>query len=152
MKLNQRNNRVATPFGDFQFDVDNLFDQVFGSRYNKEHGATSERWIPRVSVTESEQGYEMLVELPGVDPESVNLEMHDNRLEVSGEKALPELEEGVKAIRQERAAGKFSRSFEFGQQVDADKIEATYDHGLLRINLPKSETVLPRRIEVKVAK
>ncbi len=150
MKLNQRNNRVATPFGDFQFDVDNLFDQVFGSRYS--NGATPERWIPRVSVTESEQGYEMLVELPGVDPESVNLEMHDNRLEVSGEKVLPELEEGVKAIRQERVAGKFSRSFEFGQQVDADKIEATYDHGLLRINLPKSETVLPRKIEVKVAK
>ena len=149
MKLNSTCNRVATPFGDIQFDVDNLFDHVFGSR-SAPGNKPAKAWTPRVGVTESDTTYEMIMELPGVDPSTVNLELQDNQLEISGEKSRDELPEGVTAIRDERFAGSFKRVFEFSQLVDMDQIEATFDNGLLNIRLPKSEAVLPRKIQVKV--
>lgn len=151
MKLNNTNNRVATPFGDFQIDVDHLFDHVFGGRSANGETKSPVAWSPRVSVTESDTDYAMMVELPGVDPADVSIEMKDNRLEISGVKARGELPEGMTSIRDERPAGEFKRSFEFTQQVDADKISAEFKNGVLSIELPKSQTVLPRKIEIKVA-
>jgi len=146
MKLNQKN-RVTTPFGDFQIDVENLVDQFFrdGSKCSSE-----KCWTPQISVSESDTGYEMTVELPGVDPADVNLEMQDGRLEISGEKKVAELGEGVKSVRDERQRGEFKRVFEFSKLVDSDQIRAEFKNGLLRIELPKSEKVLPRKIEIKV--
>ena len=150
MKLNTHSNRVKTPFGDIQFEVDNLFDHVFGTRTNP-GSALSKGWTPRVAITESDTTYQMMMELPGVDPASVNLEVQDNQLEISGEKSIPEVPEGTTSIRDERTFGSFHRVFEFNQLVDMDRIEATFENGLLRVDLPKSEAVLPRKIEVKVA-
>lgn len=149
MKLNNTINRVATPFGEFQLDVDNLFDHVFGGRSERENG--SKVWSPRVSITESDTEYGMMVELPGVDPSDVSIEMKDNQLEISGVKNRAELPEGTKNVRDERPVGDFKRSFEFSQQVDADKISAEFKNGVLTVALPKSQTVLPRKIEIKVA-
>ncbi|MEL7498013.1 MAG: Hsp20/alpha crystallin family protein [Planctomycetota bacterium] len=148
--MNQCKNRVTTPFGDLQIDVDNLFDQVFGNRPKGSQQAKSS-WTPRVQVTESETRYELKMELPGVDPSSVNLEMKDNRLEIHGTKEKEELEEATKSLRDERLTGEFQRSFEFPQQVDADQIAAEFKNGVLNVALPKSENVLPRKIEIKVA-
>lgn len=149
MKLNQSTNRVTTPFGDFQIDVDNLFDHVFG-REAKCNSANRPTWSPRVHVAESETEYQMQIELPGVNSEDVSLEMKDNHLIVAGTKQRDELAEGVKRIRDERLAGEFERTFEFSQQVDSDRIEAEFSNGILAITLPKSESVLPRKIEIKV--
>lgn len=149
MNINQCNNRVSTPFGDFQIDVDNLFDQVFGDRTKSPETTTD--WTPRVSISESESAYGFIMELPGVDPSSVSIEMKDSQLEISGEKTLAELGEGVKSLREERYRGKFLRRFEFAQQVNSDAISAEYKNGLLTIELPKAESVLPRKIEITVA-
>ena len=148
MKLNRCTNRVTTPFGDFQVDVDNLFDHVFGSRHASETKGAD--WTPRVTITESETGYAIDVELPGVSPEDVNLEMSDNRLEVSGNKNLAELPDGVKRVREERTHGEFRRAFEFAQLVNVDEIQADYRNGVLHIEVPKSEAVLPKKIEIKI--
>jgi HSP20 family protein len=152
MKINQCNNRVSTPFGDFQIDVDNLFDQVFGDRGDRSKTPRPETdWTPRVSISESETAYEFVMELPGVNPSSVSIEMKDNQLEVSGEKVLSELSDGFKSLREERYRGSFRRQFEFAQQVNSDAIAAEFKNGLLTIGLPKAESVLPRKIEIKVA-
>lgn len=150
MNINQCNNRVSTPFGDLQIDVDNLFDQVFGDR-TKSPAQRKTDWTPRVSIRESESSYGFVMELPGVDPSLVSIEMKDNHLEVSGAKALAELDEGVTSLREERYRGTFLRRFEFAQQVNSDAISAEFRNGLLSVDLPKADSVLPRKIEIKVA-
>lgn len=146
MKLNQAN-RVATPFGDFQIDMENLVDQLFGDRQVCKQ---TKGWSPSVSVTESETTYSVIVELPGVDPADVSVEMEEGRLEISGDKTIGELGEGTSSLKQERRSGSFKRVFEFSKQVEPDQIKAEFRNGLLSIALPKSEKVLPRKIQIEV--
>lgn len=160
MKLNAKN-RVSTPFGDFQVDVENLVGQLFGEnsadgrtqdRYDSADECCSTAWTPRISVVESETDYQMVVELPGVDPAEVSVEMQEGRLEISGEKKAAELVEGVSSLRDERLSGAFKRVFEFAKMVEPDGIQAEFKNGLLKIELPKSARVLPRKIDIQVDK
>ena len=152
MKLNQKN-RVSTPFGDFQIDVENLVDHFFRDG-NKERSSESQEcsqsaWTPRVSVVESETAYQMVVELPGIDPADVSVEMQEGRLEISGEKKIAELAEGGNYVRDERLKGEFKRVFEFSKLIEPDEIKAEFKNGLLHIDLPKSAKVLPRKIDIQ---
>ncbi len=157
MKINQ-NNRVHTPFGDFQVDVENLVEQFFGDRRKpgtqtagRACRATSKsEWSPCVSLSESELEYRMVVELAGVSADDVSIEMQDDNLIVSGEKKVDELAEGFTSLRDERRNGKFYKSFEFSKQINPDEIQAEFKNGLLNVVLPKSEEVLPRKIEIKL--
>ncbi len=147
MHCNQTKNRIATPFGDFQVDVENLFEQFFGDRPVAPQG----RWLPHTNISESDTAYRVSIELAGVKPADVTVEMHDGVLEVSGKREKVELPEGVRALKVEQRSGEFRRKFEFPTLVDADAIEAAYENGVLSIELPKSEKVLPRKINIKVA-
>ena len=102
MKLNQ-SNRIATPFGDFKIDVENLVDHFFGDLPKT---SQTGNWSPRVSISENETRYQVTVELAGIDPENVSLEMQEGRLEISGEKSIPELGEGFTSLKEERSGGK----------------------------------------------
>ena len=148
MKINQSNNRVSTPFGDFQIDVDNIFDHVFGDR-NQAQPMTD--WSPRVSVTETGIDYQLVMELPGVDPGNVSIEMNDNQLEIVGTRDAVELAEGETSLRDERRHGSFRRKFAFKQPVDNDSISASFKQGLLNVSLPKAKSALPKKIDIKVA-
>ena len=141
MKINQSNNRVSTPFGDFQIDVDNIFDHVFGDR---KQASPASDWSPRVSVTETDTDYGLVMELPGVDPSNVSIEMNDNKLDIAGSRDLVELAEGETSLRDERQHGSFSRKFAFKQAVDNDSISASFKHGLLSVSLPKAKSALPK--------
>ena len=147
MKL-KRHNRVATPFGDIQIDMENLVEQLFGERLKGSQPTAA--FNPKIEVTESDSGYHVVVELAGVDPADVNVEMEEDRLEISGEKKVAELDEGVSSIKQERLVGSFKRIFEFSKQVEPDQIKAEFKNGLLKIDLPKSKKVLPRKIKIDV--
>ena len=147
MKINQSNNRVSTPFGDFQIDVDNIFDHVFGDR--KQVQPTTD-WSPRVSITETAVDYGIVMELPGVDPSNVSIEMNDNLLEIVGARDAVELAEGETSLRDERLHGSFHRKFGFKQAVDNDSISASFKHGLLSVSLPKAKSALPKKIDIKV--
>ena len=148
MKLNNRN-RVATPFGDIQIDMENLVEQLFGDRTKGSQPTTAFR--PAVEVTENESSYQVVVELAGVDPADVNVELEEDRLEISGEKKVAQPEEGVMSLKQERLSGTFKRVFEFSKQVDPDKIKAEFKNGILTIGVPKSKKVLPRKIKIDVS-
>lgn len=148
MKLNQHN-RIATPFGDIQIDMENLVEQLFGDRAKKYQAASSTSGFnPVVEVTEQDSSYQVVVELAGVNPADVNVEMEETRLEISGEKKAVQLEEGVTSLKQERLTGTFKRVFEFAKQVEPDQIKAEFKDGLLTILLPKSKKVLPRKIKI----
>ena len=91
----------------------------------------------------------MVVELPGIDPAEVSVEMQEGRLEISGEKKIAELAEGVNGVRDERLKGEFKRVFEFSKLIEPDEIKAEFKNGLLQIDLPKSAKVLPRKIDIQ---
>lgn len=153
MKLKNRiDQALNSSFGDMQIDLETFVDHIFGDK--RSSCATSKstcHWTPRTDVIESETGYTLEMELPGFSADQVSVEIKEGVLEVSGERAKVETEEGSKLVRRERALGKFSRRFEFSTQVDSDKVEAEFKLGLLTLMVPKSEKELPRKIEIKIS-
>ena len=90
----------------------------------------------------------MAVELPGVDPKSVDLSVVGHVLTLQGERTE---EPGVKAEeyhRRERATGKFARSVRLPFEVESDKVHARFENGVLRVTLPRKESTKPRRIAI----
>lgn len=141
-------NRVDSRLGEFHVDIENLIDHFFGPTKEAEPAST---WRPAASLSESDQGYSLIMELAGFAPDDVTIEMQDGKLEVSGEKKVDVEVEGEKLLKSERPVGKFRRLFDFATQIDPDRIEAEFKNGLLTVKLPKSEKVLPRKIQIKNA-
>ena len=104
---------------------------------------------PRADVLEGEKEYRIVMDLPGVQPDGLEINLENQTLFVKASRT-GEVPEGFELRRHERAGKvQFNRTFNLGNAVDADHISAKLDEGILRIMLPKSQTSLPRRIEVK---
>jgi len=109
-------------------------------------------WMPPVDVTENHDMVRVDAELPGIRPEDVNIQLENNVLTIRGEKTQEHRAEGDRSQRYERVYGSFERSFLLPSTVDADKIAATYENGVLRVTLPKVERAKPRAISVQVTR
>lgn len=104
---------------------------------------------PRADVLEGQKEFRILMDLPGVKSDDLEISLESQILSV---KAVREIEvpEGFELARHERPAStEFHRTFNLGNAIDESKIEAHFQDGVLQITLPKSEQTLPRRIEVK---
>lgn len=108
------------------------------------------RAYPLMNLSEDRENLYLEALAPGVDPQSLNLTVHQNLVTVSGEKLAPAGVPQEAFHRSERASGKFVRTVEVPVDVDSDRVQAQYTHGLLRITLPKSEAARPRQIQVAV--
>ena len=106
-------------------------------------------WLPSVDIKETEKEFVMSVELPGVTPKDVSVEVKDGCLTISGEKKLESEEKKDRYTRIERCYGSFTRSFTLSENVDETKIGASHKDGVLTLTLPKKEGVKPRKIEIK---
>lgn len=106
-------------------------------------------WVPVVDVVEDEKEFLISADLPEVTKENVRVTVDKGQLTLSGERKFEKEESGKKYHRVERAYGHFSRSFRLPENVDADKVEAEFKDGVLRIHLAKVEQPGPRQIEVK---
>ena len=97
------------------------------------------------------EGYTFVALVPGVKAEELSIEAEGNTVKISGELAAPALsaDEKVQALRSEIGFGKFSRAFEMPEEIDADKIDANLDGGVLTVRVPKAETAKPRTIKVQ---
>jgi HSP20 family protein len=128
-------------------ELDRLTQQVFGGQ----QGTWSR---PAAMPMEAyRQGEEFVVhfDLPGVDPESIDLNVERNTLTVKAERR-PGIEEGVETVVAERPYGVFSRQLFLGEALDTDRIEAHYDAGVLTLHVPVAEQAKPRKIEVSAGK
>ena len=105
---------------------------------------------PALDIHETDTAYEVGVPLPGVNPEDINVRMQNGTLTISGELPQPKVQDNRKVVVQERYYGKFSRSVSLPQSVDTNKVEATYDNGVLNLTLPKLPEAQPKQITVKV--
>ena len=148
-------NRIFTPFGDFYIDVENLFDQVMGNMpsakdSNGEQGAAGKpAYRPAAKVVESESAFTVSLDLPGVDASDVAIELLDGELRVAGVRKIDEEPEGVRVMQDTRKQGAFESTFKFESMVDEDKIEASYENGVLEIVVPKAAKPVARKIEIK---
>lgn len=127
---------------DMQRNLDRMFDQAFGDR--------TDRWTdetvfhPACEVEETDSHYVMSVDLPGVSKKDINIEAKDNQLIISGERKSEKKERGFS----ERTYGKFHRILTLPNGIDAEKIEAQYQDGVLTVALPKAESARPRQIKI----
>ena len=111
----------------------------------------SEAWALALDVAETEDSFLVKASIPGINPEDLEITLTDNVLTIKGEiEESSELEEAQWHMR-ERRFGSFQRSITLPTPVDANAIEATYEDGVLSLNVPKVEEVKPKRIEVKVS-
>jgi len=132
-------------FEDFRREMDELFQNFFGS----EQGGEVAVFAPRTNVAETDQAYEITVDLPGMKPEEFNVELKDGQLWITGERKHEAEEKGKTYHRIERAYGQFRRVIPLDPNVDPDKVTAEYKDGVLRIEVPKSEAAQPKKITVK---
>ena len=111
-----------------------------------------EMWWPAVDIKETEGGYELHAELPGVKKEDVHIELRgqgaNKRLVVSGTKAAEEKKEGEKWHRVERSFGSFERAFTVPADTAPEDIKATFENGMLRVAFPKPKPTEPVKIEI----
>ena len=106
-------------------------------------------WTPALDLVEAPGAYQVHLELPGVAPENVEIEIVDGRLEVRGDKTVARAQEDSTWHRAERGHGRFRRLVTLPDDVDAGKIDAVFEHGVLTITPPKREEAKARRIEIK---
>ncbi len=103
---------------------------------------------PAVDIVETKSGYRLTADLPGFRPEDVEITVENGSLILSGERKW-ESDESKEGFRHmERTYGQFRRTFTLPKGVDADKIEASVEHGVLVLNVPKPVAEIPRKIKV----
>lgn len=129
---------------DFERNMDELMDRFFG----KDRETSSDGFAPNLNVAETDNAFEVTVDLPGMKPEEFNVEFHDGHLWVTGERKSESEETGKTFHRIERRWGTFRRVIPM-TNVDAAGITADYKDGILHITANKTEAAKPKRIEVK---
>ncbi len=105
-------------------------------------------WVPLTDIFEDAGGLKIVTELPGLKPEDVRLTLENRTLTIKGEKRQVAEEKTTKVHRYERSYGSFERSFSLPSTVDAEKVGATFEHGVLTVVLPIAEQAKPREIAV----
>lgn len=103
-----------------------------------------------VDVYETNEAYTIVTALSGVNPDDLDITLHENVLNVSGEILEPEVDENTRVHLQERRFGKFSRSLKLANAVDADVVNADFENGILTLTLPKTPSAQPRAIPVTI--
>lgn len=118
-------------------------DRFFGT-----NDETATRFIPPVDIEESESQYVVTLDVPGVPKENIKIEVHNRVLTVSGEKKSDRAEKGSDYHVTERISGRFERRFTLPENVNADKVEAKHEHGVLTLTIPKSESAKPKLVQI----
>ena len=106
---------------------------------------------PAMNVWTNEDGAVVTAELPGVNPQDIDISVVGETLTLSGSRQPDVLQDGEKYHRRERNFGNFSRTFQLPFQVMADQVEAIFKNGVLHISLPRAEEDKPKKITIKSA-
>jgi HSP20 family protein len=141
-----RRSSFLSPWSDDFWEPTRWFDDFFG-RDMSNFPMDSRFLSPAIDIEESNDEYVVSADLPGIKKEDISIECHENQLTISAERKY-ESNEGKKHDRRERFYGTYQRSFTLPSGIDPDKIEASYEGGVLNIRIPKGEQQKARRIEI----
>jgi len=135
--------RQWSPWSDFG-EFERAMNRVFGDRY------PTRTEYPPVNVWTGKDDAVLTAVLPGIEPEDLDISVHENTLVLCGAgREQEKQEEGEAHHRQECVHGSFSRSWRLPFEVDGDKAEAKLQNGILRLLLPRSEVGKPKRVQIK---
>lgn len=162
LPISRRRNVWRDPFAgmtSLHSELNELFEDLFerwGLRpYAEMQGrAAALQFRPSIDVSETKDAVKISVELPGMDAKDIDLHVDDQTLVISGEKKEETQEEGETTFARETAYGAFRRELSLPCKIDEEKVTATFDHGVLRINLPKApgeESAHGKKIEIQAA-
>jgi HSP20 family protein len=131
--------------------MDRDMEELMGRFFSDEEfwGLPAKVFAPHVDVAETEKGYEVTMDLPGIDPKNLTVEIREGSLWVYGERKEEKEEKGKTFHRVERHYGAFRRVIPFELPVNREKVEAKYLDGVLKISLIKMPEAESKRIEVK---
>lgn len=130
-------------------DLKQIFDRFINNADNPDESAVvTSQWVPRVDIKEEAQRFVILADLPGVDPQHVEVLMDKGILSIKGERSSEVVEQSECFSRIERRYGSFHRRFALPDTADADGITASGHNGVLEIVIPKRAESTPRRIQV----
>jgi len=131
--------------------MNRLFEDATQRRNQADSTASDEferaDWTPASDIYETETGYLIAIDLPGIDRQSLEIDIDDNRLVVKGVRPVAE----SRQHRSERPRGKFLRTYSVPGSVDQAKIAAEYKDGVLQISLPKRTEQKSKKIDIKVS-
>jgi len=133
------------PFSAFRNEVDGLMERFFGT----ENGNEVVNWTPRLNLAENDKQYELTVDLPGMKPEDVSVELRHGDLWITGNRSGESEEKGKTWHRIERFHGEFRRAIRLGDDVDPENVEAEYKDGVLHVTVPKTEKARSKKISIK---
>jgi len=111
---------------------------------------TESTLLPPVDVIEDGQGITLYADLPGVPKDKLTLHVEDDTLSIEGEVALA-VPEGMQASHAEVQLPRYRRVFQLSKELDADKVTAELNHGVLKLRIPKAEHAQPKKVEIRVA-
>ena len=130
-------------------DVEQMMHQAFS--HSLENGSSRLSYSPLMNVSETESGYLIMMDLPGVEKKDVNVNLSNGILTVSGERKTSENGDDNNHIWHEISYGAFSRSFELTSDIVEEKIKAKFNNGVLSITIPKAEEIKPAVKKIPVS-
>jgi HSP20 family protein len=140
------------PFSNFRREMDRLFEDFLTPAEGRSFAGTDGGALrPSLDVRETEQAYEVSAELPGLEQKDIELTLRDNALILSGEKRQERQDDQGGRHWSERSFGRFERVIPLEAEVEADKVEAGFKNGVLKVTLPKNPKARDktRKIEIK---
>lgn len=137
--------RFFKPLSRLEEEMETLTNRFFG----REMETWGPYFTPSTDVVETENQFEVTLDLPGMKPEEVKVELTNGDLRISGERKEEKEEKGETFHRTERHYGEFRRTIPLPGNVDREEIEGEYKEGVLKVTIPKTEESKPKHIEVK---
>ena len=128
--------------------MNRLFRDTY--RDGREEALTTSNFAPPVDVYEDEHNITLKIEVPGIEEKDIDVRIENNTLTVHGERKFEKEEKEENFRRVERQYGSFTRSFTLPNTIDAEKVQAIYDKGILKIQLAKKAEAKPKQIKVNV--
>lgn len=139
--------RFPRSLANLEHDFTGMLERMFGPEM--ESWTDLKAWSPRANVAETDNDVELTMELPGVKPEDVHVELHDGELWVRGEIKDETEEKGKTFHKVERRYGEFRRVLPLPAAADREKVDARLTDGVLKVMIPKVEKSRPKAIKVK---
>jgi HSP20 family protein len=128
-------------------DINREMNRLMGVR-QQEQANPIHNWVPPVDIREEQDRFCLSLDLPGVEPKTIQVSMEQGVLEVSGERKAPETDAAKRYHTQERVQGTFKRRFKLPEIADDSEISAKSEHGVLQIVIKKRAEQVPRRIPI----
>ncbi len=129
----------------------NEFDRLQNEVNRLFHGYRGANRFAAVNVWASEDAVRVVADLPGVEPNDLDVQIEGDTIEIRGERRASVLAEGERYLQQDRRCGSFRRVVELPYEVQSEDVKAQYRNGRLEITLPRHESTKPKKIEVKTS-